>query len=346
MDENAVLSACEETLRGVLGGKLKRIAVRGIAGVDAAFSAHLPGLGAVRLVVEVRRGLRPAALPILLERVRKLEGGGRRALVCADYLSPPLAARLRALGIWYTDAAGNAYVSAGNALHVHTDGRRLPRTPAPRGQSYSEAGARALYYLVRHGPKISATYRDIQATTAVSLDKISKVFRELKAGRVLAVRGRGRYEVVEPDRLLELWSDAFADRLAPGLEIARCQAAEGDDLEGLLRRKAPQLAGATVGGEIAAGLLTRHLRGRGARLYLAPEDQAGIRRALRLAPSQDGPIVLCRAFATDLTDKSMTDAGLPLAHAAVLYAELMAADDPRLGETALRLRKERLAWTL
>jgi len=346
MHENAVLSACEGTLRGVLGGKLKRIAVRGIAGADAAFSAHLPGLGVVRLVVEVRRGLRPAALPILLERVRKLEGGGRRALVCADYLSPPLAARLRALGIWYADAAGNAYVSAGNALHVYTDGRRLPRTPAPRGQSYSEAGARALYYLVRHGPKVGATYRQVQATTGVSLDKISKVFNELEAGRVLAVRGRGRYEIVGPDRLLELWSDAFVDRLAPGLEIARCRVAEGVDLEELLRRKAPQLAAATVAGEIAAGLLTRHLRAKAARLYLAPEDEDRIRRALRLAPAQDGSIVLCRAFATDLADEGNAEDGLQVAHAAVVYAELMAADDPRLGEAALRLRKERLAWTL
>jgi len=30
----------------------------------------------------------------------------------------------------------------------------------------------------------------------------------------------------------------------------------------------------------------------------------------------------------------------------VLYAELMAAGDARLGEAALRLRRERLAWTL
>lgn len=346
MDENAVLSACEETLRGVLGGKLKRIAIRGIAGADAVFSTHLPGLGAVDLVVEVRRGLRPAALPMVLARIRQLEAGDRRALVCADYLSPPLAARLRGLGIWYTDAAGNAYMSEGDALHIYMDGRRLSPAPARRGQSYSEAGARALYYLVRHGPKVSATYRQVQATTGVSLDKISKVFNELEAGRVLAVRGRGRYEVVEPDRLLELWSDAFADRLAPGLEIARCRAAEGEDLVGLLVKRAAELGTATVAGEIAAGLATRHLRALGARLYLVPEDESRIRRALRLAPAQDGPIVLCRAFATDLADENRTDDGLPLAHAAVLYAELMAGDDPRLGEAALRLRKEWLAWTL
>jgi hypothetical protein len=35
-----------------------------------------------------------------------------------------------------------------------------------------------------------------------------------------------------------------------------------------------------------------------------------------------------------------------MAHASVVYAELMAADDARLGEAALRLRKERMAWTL
>jgi hypothetical protein len=248
--------------------------------------------------------------------------------------------------MWYADAAGNAYLSEGDSFHIHIGGHRPPPLPARGGQSYSEAGARALYYLVRHGPKVSATYREIQAATAVSLDKISKVWSELEAERVLAVRGRGRYEVVAPDRLLELWSDAFADRLAPALEMARCRAAEGEDLVGLLLKKAPLLGRVTVAGEIAACLVTGHLRALGARLYLAREDESRIRRALRLAPAQDGPVVLCRTFATDLADEIEVDAGLRLAHPAVLYAELMAGDDPRLGEAALRLRKERLAWTL
>ena len=346
MDENALLKACEETLRKTLGGQLglRRNAPR--AGADAAFSAHLPALGAVDLAAIVRRGLRPAVLPLLMERVRQVEESGRRALVCADYISPPLAERLRDLGVWYVDAAGNAYLQEGNALYVYADGHRLAAAPPPRGQTYSEAGARAVYFLARHGPKVAATYRDIQATTAVSLDKISKVFGELEARQVIAVRGRGRYEVVAPDRLLDLWVDGFADRLAPELEIARCRAAEGDDLVGLLRREAPALKTVTVAGEIGADLVTGHLRANAARLYLAPEDEARIRRVLRLAPARDGPIVLCRAFATDLADEGVTEDALRVAHGAVLYAELMAAGDARLGETALRLRREQLAWTL
>jgi hypothetical protein len=267
--------------------------------------------------------------------------------VCTDYISPPLAKRLRDLGVWYVDAAGNAYMREGRAFYVYTNERRPPTTrPAPRGQTYSEAGARVLYFLARHGPKVAATYRDIQATTAVSLDKISKVFGELEARRVIAVRGRGRYQVVAPDRLLDLWVDGFADRLAPELEIARCRAAEGDDLAGLLRREAPALKTVTVAGEMAADLVTGHLRANAARLYLAPKDEARTRRVLRLAPAQDGPIVLCRAFAADLADEGITGDGLRVAHGAVLYAELMAAGDARLGEAALRLRRERLAWTL
>ena len=348
MNENALLKACEATLRRALGGKLefRRKVASGVGGADAAFSAHLPALGAVDFAAIVRRGLRPAALPLLWDRVRQLEESGRRALVCTDYVSPPLAERLRALGVWYADMAGNAYMTDGGGLYVYADGHRLQPLPAPRGQSYSEAGARALYFLVRHGPHIAATYRDIQATTAVSLDKISKVFGELEEGRVLVVRGRGRYEIAAPDRLLDLWVNGFADRLAPGLLIARCRAAEGEDLAGLLRRKAKELGTATVAGEIAADLMTRHLRAKAARLYLAPEEEARVRRALRLAPAQDGPIVLCRAFATDLADEAIAGGGLRTAHASVVYAELMAADDARLGEAALRLRKERMAWTL
>jgi len=346
MDENALLKACEGTLRKTLGGQLglRRNAPR--AGADAAFSAFLPALGAVDFAAIVRSGLRPAALPLLLARIQQLEKSGRRALVCTDYISPPLAKRFRDLGVWYVDAAGNAYLQEGNALYVYADGQRLPAAPPPRGQTYSEAGARVLHFLVRHGPNVTATYRDIQATTAVSLDKISKVFGELEVRRVIAVRGRGRYEVVAPDRLLDLWVDGFADRLTPRLEIVRCRAAEGDDLSGLLRRKAPDLKTVTIAGEIAADLVTGHLRANAARLYLTPKDEARTRRALRLAPVQDGPIVLCRAFATDLADERVMKGGLRVAHAALVYAELMAASDARLGEAALRLRRERLAWTL
>jgi hypothetical protein len=346
MDENALLKACEETLRKTFGGRLGLGRSARLLGADAAFSATLPTLGVVDFAAIVRKGLRPAALPFLLARIRQLETSGRRALVCTDYISPPLAKRLRDLGVWYVDAAGNAYLQEGHALYVYADGQRLAAAPPLRGQTYSEAGARALYFLARHGPKVGATYRDIQATTAVSLDKISKVFGELEARRVIAVRGRGRYEVVAPDRLLDLWVDGFADRLAPEIEIARCRAAEGDDLARLLRREAAALETVTIAGEMAADLVTGHLRATAARLYLAPEDEARTRRVLRLAPAQDGPIVLCRAFATDLADEGVTKDGLRVAHGVVLYAELMAAGDARLDEAALRLQRERLAWTL
>jgi hypothetical protein len=346
MDTNTVLEACGRTLRRALGSQLglRRTAVR--LGAGAAFVANLPGLGATNLAAVVHGRLRPTTLPLIAEQVRQIEKGGQRALVCTDYVSPPLAERLRNAGIWYADAAGNAYMQEDRVLYVYTDGHRLLAAPTPRGQTYSEAGARVLYFLVRHGPNVTATYRDIQATTAVSLDKISKVFGELEARRVIAVRGRGHYEVVAPGRLLDLWVDAFADRLTPRLEIARCRAAEGDDLAELLHRKAHGLNAVTIAGELAADLLTGHLRANAARLYLAPDDEARTRQVLRLAPAQDGPIVLCRAFATDLADEGVTEDGLRVAHGAVLYAELMAAGDARLGETALRLRRERLAWTL
>lgn len=348
MDDDALLTACSETLMRALGGgpKARRRFARADSGADAVFSIRLPELGAVTLVVVIKRGLRPSSVPLITQQTGRLVASGQRVLLCTDYVSPRVGERLRGLGIWYADAAGNAYIREPGALYVYSDGRRLPPLPPPRGQTYSEAGARAVFFLVRNGPKVTATYRDIQATTAVSLDKISKVFGELEARRVIAVQGRGRYEVVAPDRLLDLWVDGFADRLAPALELARCRAAEGDDLAGLLRREAPALDKVTVAGEVAADLVTGHLRTHAARLYLAPEDEARVQRTLRLAPAQDGPIVLCRAFASDLADEGIATDGLRVAHAALVYAELMATDDARLGEAALRLRKERLAWTL
>ncbi len=96
---------------------------------------------------------------------------------------------------------------------------------------------------------------------------------------------------------------------------------------------------------MAADVLTGYLRAGGLHLYMSENDAVSVRQQLRLAPSNTGNIELRRAFSTDLAGEE-TAYGMPLAHPALVYAELMAEEDDRLAETAMRLRQEFLAWTL
>jgi hypothetical protein len=98
-----------------------------------------------------------------------------------------------------------------------------------------------------------------------------------------------------------------------------------------------------VGGEYAADLLTEYLRGHALNLYIPAGRINAMRKAFRLAPSQEGNIFLYEAFAQSLGEPR-GERGLLLAYPVLVYAELLATDDPRCGETALRLREEHLPW--
>jgi len=79
------------------------------------------------------------------------------------------------------------------------------------------------------------------------------------------------------------------------------------------------------------------------RLYIPEDVQRLLQRELRLAPAMDGKIELCRTFSEDLS-QPFGEHGVLIAHPLIVYAELMSGDDVRLGETAVRMRVENLAW--
>src|SRR5487761_2105781 len=61
----------------------------------------------VTYAVELKRGLRPNALGAVIHQVERL---GEQGLLVADYVTPQMAEALRARGIPFVDAAGNAYL--------------------------------------------------------------------------------------------------------------------------------------------------------------------------------------------------------------------------------------------
>jgi hypothetical protein len=349
MAEGSLVQECVGVLRSILQSMSARTVHQPLLlpeGVDAVCEVFLPGRPAFQLCAFVRKGLRPATLPELLERIKRIataEEGCDQVIVFTDYVPAPLADRLRERRVNFVDTTGNAYLGGPGQISVFHVGNRPPRQPASQGQFFSESGAKILFYLLRHGPSIEATYRDMREDICVSLDKISKVMNELAAERAVAPSGRGRYEILDPATLLGRWSEAFAAKLAPKTLLGRFMAADGSDFTPLLKILATHTVDAVVGGEVAADLLTGHLRAGSMRLYVSSDNQAKVRANLRLAPARGGNIELCKAFAADLGEMSRKH-GVRLADPVLVYAELMSGDDVRLGETALRLKEQYLSW--
>ncbi len=344
MDKNELKKICERTLRQLIQEPVQlKPQTRKPPGMEAAYRLSGGGIEA-RVGVYVRSRFRPAEVAQLATRVPSTSCDHR--MLFTEYVAPALAERLQQSKIWFADAQGNAFVSIPPKLLLNVSGKRPARIAAPKGQHFSAPGAKALHYLLKHGPRVRATYRDIREAVGVSIDKIGKLIRELEGEGTLRVHGRGDYEILNGDRLLRLWVDAFDARLLPELLIGRFAVGGEPDFEHLVREAVDELkADLVVGGELAADVLTSHLRPATLRLYIPPQRASNVRRQLRLAPSERGTVELLRLYSTDIA--SERDAfGAAVADPAFVYGELMAGGDDRLAETALRLRQDYLSWTL
>jgi len=344
----SLVQQCLTVLRGILEPLSVRVTHQILnlpQGVDAICEIFPPDRPMFRLGAFVRTSLRPATLPQLFEQVDATATVGvcDHVAVFTDYVPAPLGEALREQRVNFVDAAGNAYLAGPGQMSVFHTGHRPPRKPATQGQYFTESGAKILFFLLRHGPRIRATYRDMQSATGVSLDKISKVINELANDRLVIVRTRGDYEIVDAETLLDRWGGAFAAKLERKLLLGEYKSPTGDDFPALIDRIRAAKLPAVIGGEVAAGCLTDHLRPGAMRLYIPEDSQGVVQRGLGLAPALDGNIELCTAFAVDLGE-SIGEHGVLIAHPLIVYAELMSGDDVRLGETALRLKEKHLAW--
>lgn len=302
-----------------------------------------------RLLVcgEIVRHLRPAQLPLLehrLEQVTRL-GPCEHGLVITNYVSANLAGRLRDKGIWFLDAVGNAYLEVPGTVMVYATGNRPPTTAPTRGAYLSPAGAKVLFLLLKYGPEVSLTYRNMASLLGVSLGRVSQIMQELLQVGILSQRQRGHYRVVQPKRLLENWVTAYSTKLKPKLALGRFAWSHGREFRRIATwaKEQSRLPGLAVGGEYAAEVLTEHLRAATAALWIPKDQLPQLCQSFKLLRSDEGVVEAVAAFSPEAVFEHK-GCPFPLVHPAILYADLLDADDLRCGETALLLKEKHLPW--
>jgi hypothetical protein len=143
---------------------------------------------------------------------------------------------------------------------------------------------------------------------------------------------RGRRRLINGERLLDQWTQAYARALRPRLLLGRFRG----DVEVLQTRTAQWPKDVLQGGELAAARLTRHLRPGTATLYVRAIDPKMI-LTLVLKADAEGNVDFRRRF------WNFTVGELQLTPTLLVYADLLALGDARCLETAQLLRDTLLA---
>jgi hypothetical protein len=279
--------------------------------------------------VDVKRSVTAATLGSVVHHLTRL---GEQALLVTDYITPPMAERLRGQRVAFLDASGNAYLDR-TPLFVWVKGQKpAARSVAPEvGRAFQPTGLKVLFALLCNPEAVNFPYRQIAAMVNVAHGTVGWVIADLAQLGYLRESGGTRHtrRLFERARILPRWTEAYARVLRPRILIGRYYVPTIESWGDW------QLAehGAMWGGEPAASLLTGHLRPGELTIYAdkLPGKLAGHQKFLQNPrPGHTGVVEIRRRFWTFPGHPRHGQAVPPL----LVYADLLAVGDQRCIETA------------
>lgn len=282
-------------------------------------------------LVEAMRTVTPATVGATLAQLRDhATAANRPVLLIAEYLTPPVAEKLRNQQQQFADTVGNVYIE-GRALFVYVNGRKPPPAQARirAAKTFTTNGLKVLFALLCVPELAAAPHRKIAVAAGVALGAVPGVLADLQnAGHLLIANKNRRLNATK--RLLDEWALVYASVLRPKTKVATYNAAHFDAWKKW--RVDPNQA--RWGGEPAAHLLVRHLKPGVLTLYteklppkliveqrLVPTGPNGVPPFLELRKPFWGKALLAEAAANTVPP-------------ALVYADLLATGDARCIETA------------
>lgn len=296
----------------------------------------------VDYAVEAKRAVTPVTLGAVLAQMKNVaDAARRRVLLITDYLTPPVAEKLRAQKQQFVDAAGNAYLE-GPGMFIFATGRKPPdKQTAPGGQAFTINGLKILFALICDPALAEAPQRAIAAAAGVALGAVPAVLQDLRqAGHLLVAGKRRRLNATK--RLLDEWALAYARKLRAKTLHAKYETPNFDAWKNW------QLNPEQVrwGGEPAAALLTGYLRPGVLTLYaekLPPRLMVEQRLAAAGRLAIERLIEVRKPFwGKMLHAEARPDTVPPV----LVYADLLATGDGRCMETAQMVYDDYLARLL
>jgi hypothetical protein len=278
----------------------------------------------VLYVADVKREIRPATLGAIINQLQRL---GQPALLVTNYVTPQLADALKERGIAFLDEAGNAYLNHPPLLVWVKGQRPKQKLNAANGttRAFNTGGLQVIFPLLCRPEWADRTYREIAQMAGVAHGTVGWVLAELPNLGFMAEVG-GNRRLLQPERLLQQWVEAYARTLRPKLLLGRFHADQLDWHKNL----DPGKYGYLLGGEPAAARLTQHLRPGTITLY-GPKVEPRLLLDQQLRSDPHGTVEILRRFWSFDNDDPLLTPRL------LIYADLLAIGDARCLETAKQL---------
>lgn len=247
-------------------------------------------------------------------------------LVFTTFVAPRTADAFRRAEVQYLDTAGNAWIKFGE-VYIDVRGRPRPeRTPIrarAKGNLFSRGQAQVVFVLLAWPELWEAPQREVAHVAGVSLGHANNTLM------LLAEAGYGRHDArAGRADLLDLWAAAFPTGLAQRLTLATYRGEIGSV-------KPVAADAAFISGESAA---TGLLRPTSLTLYVDDLDPR-LPITNRWRTDEEPNIVVRRKF-WHAPGEAPERGGVQIAPWPLVYADLLASDDPRVRGAAKEWRDQ------
>jgi|GEM_PF-4466593 len=280
-------------------------------------------------VFETKSRIRPSLVPLLSDHRRRRKPEHPLLLV-TDHVTPGVAKDLQAAGIAFIDSAGNVSLESPDWYVWVVGNRRRPRASLHKG--LGPAVWKVTYLILREPSSASLPVRELGARAGVSPGAVSTALKSLEARGWVRRMGRSGTVARDLEALHNAWEVGYLDRLRPRQYVTQARPHDATLQSWAESVVSADLPGVLIGGELAAERARLGVVAATGAVHL-PSWGAPAMKALRLLPSETGPVAVLKTFGTCNHSSQWQGSTDPL----LVRAELLSIQDERLDGVRTRL---------
>lgn len=307
----------------------------------------------VRFRVETKSQVTAAMIPgIINQRSQCAYAPSHAGLLVAPYIPPSIAKELKLREVQYADLKGNLWLKLpDHEIWFKNAARELKDYNAPvysnSSSSLSAAGVKLIFVLLTIGEATCWPYRQLAEYSGNSIGSVKAAMDWLAQKdylQIKALRNPGSRKLTRKKELLDVWTEAYGDKLLPKLLIGRYKSAASPNFTQELNSGFDRPFGIEpnikLSGESAVGLLLGddYYKPGSTTIYLRDKNNLNqVMAAFKLNRTPRGNVEILEAFWNQKISGDTISAPQ-----LIVYADLMNKDSSRCWNMAKAIYDQQL----